>query len=363
MNAPLTGPTLSALRARIEAELGDFHAPMTARVLTELTIAVCVDVAGMALFLGGEGWAVKTLGVLLAGLAHMTIGTIGHTASHGAAMSSRSANRAVTYISYPLALNLSATMWWRRHCTLHHRAPNVVGVDTDIEFNPLFIIREEEAAQGGPLTRLWWRAQIITLPLALAANAMSQIRQGWAFIFDALRDAKRRRPQHWIDLGCMTAHWGIWVVIPALFFPLKAVLLFYFLRKIIVGYMMFAVLAPGHLPSRAPLLGREMPELDWMVRQIITTVDLRVGWLGSFLCAGLQHQVAHHLFPAVPHPRYARITAIVEAFCEEHGLPYNRVGWGRGVMEAWWAFARPRATCMTPEDALAWAAGDGSPSR
>ena len=63
MNAPLTGPTLSALRARIEAELGDFHAPMTARVLTELTIAVCVDVAGMALFLGGEGWAVKTLGV------------------------------------------------------------------------------------------------------------------------------------------------------------------------------------------------------------------------------------------------------------------------------------------------------------
>lgn len=336
--------SLAALRKRIFEELGDVTQPMPGRILTKFVGILLLGVGAELLFLMSEGWAERGLAVLLATLSTIGIGTTIHTASHGAVFASDRANRVLTWVGYPLAISLSATMWWHRHCKMHHASPNVVNADADIDFAPLFAIRTEDVEGRSAAWRAWVKVQWLALPFLLAFNGWSQIRQGWAWILRSLLDPKERRREHAIDLAMMSLHWVIWGVVPALFFPWQDVLVFLLLRNVGAGYAMFAVLAPGHLPDVTPLLGSELQRAEWMIRQTLTTVNFSTGWLGRFLCSGLEYQIEHHLMPSIPDPVYRRIAPIVQKFCEEHGYPYRSFSWTNALLRSWLTFKNMRPT-------------------
>ena len=62
---------------------------------------------------------------------------------------------------------------------------------------------------------------------------------------------KSERRAHWIDAGALLLHYVLWVGMPLLFLPVPAVIAFYVLRNILLGYAMYAILAPGHFPADA----------------------------------------------------------------------------------------------------------------
>lgn len=76
--------------------------------------------------------------------------------------------------------------------------------------------------------------------------------------------------------------------------------------------------------------------------------------IGRFLCAGLDYQIEHHLFPGISHVYYPEISRIVKAYCETHGYRYRTLGWGEAVMKSLGVFYRPkrveslRATSRAP---------------
>jgi len=61
---------------------------------------------------------------------------------------------------------------------------------------------------------------------------------------------------------------------------------------------------------------------DWAKYQIETSASWG-GRIGSFFTGGLNLQIEHHLFPAMPHHLYTDLQKIVMEECEKRGVKYN----------------------------------------
>ena len=158
-----------------------------------------------------------------------------------------------------------------------------------------------------------------------------------------LRHRKTRRSAHWIDLGASVLHFGIWIGVPLLFWPLPAVLAFYLLRNILLGYAMYAILAPGHFPAEAQRTTKQArSDVDFYQAQAAGTVSFRTGVIGRFLCSGLEYQVEHHLFPNISHVYYPQVSVAVQAFCAKQGLPYRSYSWGTALWKSWEVLRSPQ---------------------
>jgi fatty acid desaturase len=65
---------------------------------------------------------------------------------------------------------------------------------------------------------------------------------------------------------------------------------------------------------------------DFLRRQVLTSRNVRGGWLTDLALGGLNYQIEHHLFPTMPRPGLRRAQTLVRAFCEQHGVPYYETG-------------------------------------
>jgi fatty acid desaturase len=60
---------------------------------------------------------------------------------------------------------------------------------------------------------------------------------------------------------------------------------------------------------------------DFLRRQVLTSRNVRGGWLTDLALGGLNYRIEHHLFPSMPRPNLRRAQALIEAFCQQQGLP------------------------------------------
>ena len=90
------------------------------------------------------------------------------------------------------------------------------------------------------------------------------------------------------------------------------------------------------MASRCQLRG------DHVLLQTATTVNFKAGPFGRLLCAGVDYQIEHHLFPGLGHTHYKRMAPQVEAFCRAHGYPNRVMSWRAAVWKSLRAMATPR---------------------
>ncbi len=310
---------------------------MTDRIVFELLVHLVLALAGFAIFMMFHNWGLRILGVLISSFGCMGVGTNTHTSSHYATSDKRWVNEAFSYLGYPMFLGLSATYWWHKHVTLHHPAPNVVEVDTDSDLLPWFAITADEVHASSGFRRFYYKhLQFWLFPLALALNCFSIQADGWRHVIGKLRHPAGRKAAHWIDLSALLLHYAIWIGLPLMFWPVKAVVGFYIVRTIVLGYAMYAILAPGHFPAEAQRTTDEVRRgTDFFAVQTAGTVSFRTGWLGRFLCSGLEYQVEHHLFPNMSHVHYPAVSVVVQEFCAKHGLSYRSYSWGTALWKSW----------------------------
>ena len=330
---------LAALQAELKAR--GCHRRPTARIVAELAFCVGLALAGLVAVVVLQPWPLRACGLALLTLGTLGVGANTHTSSHYATSDRPWVNELLTYFGCSVFLQFSATYWWHKH-RIHHRAPNVVGVDGDTDFRPLFRLEQDGVDQGSVWRRRYYRWQWVILPVAIAGNAVNMQIAGWRYLLGALADGARRRPSHWIDLGGMLLHAFIWLVVPMAFFAPADVLLLFLVRTVLLSYALFAAFAPAHLPAEAVLLSGESLTAEFFLRQTATTVNFRTGRIGSLFCAGLQYQIEHHLFPGLSHVYYPQASKLVRAYCERHGYPYRTLGWGEALWKAVLAFHRPK---------------------
>ena len=98
--------------------------------------------------------------------------------------------------------------------------------------------------------------------------------------------------------------------------PLKAVV-FIVVQQALFGLYLGCSFAPNH--KGMPMLDAD-DQTDFLRRQVLTSRNVRGGWLVDFVLGGLNYQIEHHLFPSMPRPNLRRSQALIRAFCHQHGV-------------------------------------------
>jgi fatty acid desaturase len=259
----------------------------------------------------GDSWWQLAVAVLLAVLCTQ-IGFIGHDAGHRQIFRSRRANYAIGLIHGNLAIGLSYGWWVDKH-NRHHAHPNQDGKDPDIAIGALAFSTAQAKAKSGLVTRFIARHQRYMFFPLLLLEAVQLHKSSAEALF---RRGLRNRVWESLALGAHAAGYlGATLLVLS---PAKAVA-FIVVHQALFGLYLGCSFAPNH--KGMPMLSAD-DRTDFLRRQVLTSRNVRGGWLTDLTLGGLNYQIEHHLFPSMPRPNLRRAQAVVKAFCQRHGIPY-----------------------------------------
>jgi fatty acid desaturase len=100
-------------------------------------------------------------------------------------------------------------------------------------------------------------------------------------------------------------------------------LVFLLIHKLAMGLYLGSTFAPNHK-------GMEMVEsgsrMDFLRRQVVTSRNVRANAFNDMWYGGLNYQIEHHLFPAMPRANLGKAQRIIRAYCQTHGIAYHATG-------------------------------------
>ncbi len=277
----------------------------------KIALTAAALAAGWAAFvLVGNSWWQLGVAAFLA-VVFTQVGFLGHDAGHRQIFGSRRANYVLGLLHGNLGIGLSYGWWVEKH-NRHHAHPNTEGADPDIRPSVVaFSAAQARAARGA--ARLAFRYQAyLFFPLLLLEAVSLHV----ASIRALTSRTSRHRPAETTLLAAhVVGYLGVvFVVLP----PVKAVV-FILVQQGLFGLYLGSSFAPNH-KGMAVLDAADRS--DFLRRQVLTSRNVRGGWLTDFALGGLNYQIEHHLFPSMPRPNLRRSQAQVRAFCELHGVPY-----------------------------------------
>jgi len=274
------------------------------------TIVVLLAAGWAAFVLVGDSWWQLGVAAFLA-VMFTQVGFLGHDAGHRQIFRSQRASYVAGLLLSNLGIGLSFGWWVGKH-NRHHAHPNTEGADPDIAISALaFTAAQARAGQGA--ARLVYRCQAyLFFPMLLG--------EAFALHATSIRALSSQAPRHrsW-EAVLLAAHVaGYLTALLLVLSPVKAIV-FILVQQGLFGLYLGCSFAPNH--KGMPILG-PADRSDFLRRQVLTSRNVRGGWLTDLVLGGLNYQIEHHLFPSMPRPNLRRSQALVAAFCKQKGLPY-----------------------------------------
>jgi fatty acid desaturase len=289
----------------------------------KIVVTVGMLAAGWTIFaLVGDSWWQLAVAVFLA-VAFTQTGFLGHDAGHRQMFSTRRANYVAGILLGNLGIGLSFGWWVGKH-NRHHAHPNQQDADPDISLSVLaFSSAQAQASRGVARLVFRWQAYLFFPMLLLEAVGLhvSSVRA-------LTRRAGRRRS--WERMLITIHAVGYLTVVFLVLSPVKA-LVFMIVQQSLFGLYLGCSFAPNH--KGMPVLDAD-DRSDFLRRQVLTSRNVRGGWLTDFALGGLNYQIEHHLFPSMPRPNLRRSQAIIEGFCRQRDIPYCRTGLADSYLQA-----------------------------
>jgi fatty acid desaturase len=292
-------------------------APRNRYYVAKITLNLVMLAAGWTAFalIGNSWWQVVVSGYLAYCFAQT--GFVGHDAGHRQITRSRRLTDVIGFLHGNLLTGVSYG-WWVGHHTRHHNYPNHLSLDPDIlrrqvVFDPGQRQQRPGAVSGFIIRHQSWMFFVLILAEGLRLHL--------AGFIAARRGGIRRHVA--LEMALLTVHLAAYFA--AVFFvlsPARAVV-FILVHQGLFGLYVGMVFAPNH--KGLPVRDGAADDLDWLTRQVITSRNLRSSLLTDMLFGGLNYQIEHHIFPAMPRANLRRAQPIVRAFCLAHGLPYVEV--------------------------------------
>jgi fatty acid desaturase len=204
--------------------------------------------------------------------------------------------------------------WWVPKHNAHHAHPNQAGRDPDI--GPGVVAFTDGIARGRQGAARWLAREQAGLffPLLLLEAVALHISSVQNLL------GRRDRPAR-IEAGLLAVHAAgylgtvFWLLSPG------RALAFIAINQGLFGLYLGCSFAPNH--KGMPILEHDS-SLSFARRQVSTARNVAGGRFTTFLLGGLNYQIEHHLFPAMPRPNLARAQPIIEAFCAEYDLSYRQ---------------------------------------
>jgi fatty acid desaturase len=301
-------PDYAALMSRVRAAhlLDRSGAAYVPRML----LLAAMTAAGAAAFawLGQSWWQIAVAAYSAVVLAQ--IGFLGHDAGHQQIFRSRRWNDRAGMLLANVGIGLSYGWWVDKH-NRHHRYPNAVGRDPDVQRNALAWTEEQADRQRGPLRVIARYQAVFFFPLLLL--------EGLNLHVGSIRALWRRPRGRALELGLLSLHLvgGLALVLLVLS-PVQA-LVFVVVQQCVFGVYLGCSFAPNH--KGMPLLD-DAENTDFFRRQVLTARNITGGRVMSAVFGGLNYQIEHHLFPSMPSRNLRRCRPIVKAYCAERGVAY-----------------------------------------
>ena len=276
-----------------------------------LTTVGALAGAWAAFVVVGNSWWTLAIAALLAVL-FTQVGFLGHDAGHRQIFASRRASYVAGVLLGNLGIGLSYGWWVSKH-NRHHAHPNTEGADPDIDPGALiFTASQLKDARGA--VRLIRRYQAyLFFPMLLLEGVNLHVASVRAL---ASRPSRHRRT----EAALLAAHVAgyLALVLVVLGPGLKAVA-FVIVQQGLFGLYLGCSFAPNH--KGMPVLAAS-DRSDFLRRQVLTSRNIRGGWLTDLALGCLNYQIEHHLFPSAPRPGLRRCQPLIREFCEQRGVPY-----------------------------------------
>ncbi|SLM03726.1 MULTISPECIES: acyl-CoA desaturase [unclassified Actinoplanes] len=256
----------------------------------------------------GASWWTLAVAVLLA-VVNAQVALVAHDLAHRQVFRTNRPSSRAGLIAGNLAIGMSYGYWMDKH-TKHHANPNHDDLDPDV--GPGVLVWSREAAAGrGFLTRhqAWFFFPLLTLlGISLKHDSVRALLDG---------TVKRRG----LEFTLLTAHFiGYVAALLLVLSPVQA-LAFFVVHQALFGVYLGLTFAPNHKGMPHPD-GTE----DFLRKQVLTSRNVRGGRLVDAALGGLNYQIEHHLFPAMPTPNLRKAQPIVRRYCAEIGVPYEMTG-------------------------------------
>jgi fatty acid desaturase len=286
--------------------------------------AVRLSLVGLALLgtwiaflLIGASWWMVSVAVVL-GVVYGQVALVAHDLAHRQVFRTNTPSARAGLIAGNLAIGMSYGYWMDKH-TKHHANPNHDDLDPDV--GPGVLVWTREAAHGrGLLTR--YQAYFF-FPL-LTLLGLSLRRDSVRALLDGTVKHHRR-----LEATLLGAHLVAYAAALLLVLTPMQALVFFAVHHAVFGVYLGLTFAPNHKGMPHPD-GTE----DYLRKQVLTSRNVRGGWLVTAALGGLNYQIEHHLFPAMPTPNLRKAQPVVEAYCREIGVSYEMTGLGDSYRQA-----------------------------
>jgi len=301
---PTAGSDFAELNRRISA--AGLLRRQPAHYAVRLGLVTAALVAGWtAFFLVGASWWTLAVAAFLA-VVFAQVALVAHDLAHRQVFRTNTASTRAGLVAGNLAIGMSYGYWMVKH-TRHHANPNHDDLDPDV--GPGLLVWSREAARGrGFLTRyqaFFFLPLLTLLGISLKRDSIRAVRDG---------TVKRPRLEGTL-LGVHVLAYAAALLL--VLTPLQA-LAFVVVHQALFGVYLGLTFAPNHKGMPHPD-GTE----DFLRKQVLTSRNVRGGWLVDTALGGLNHQIEHHLFPSMPTPNLGKAQPIVQAYCAEIGVPYE----------------------------------------
>ena len=275
-----------------------------------LVLAVAVAGGLLALLWLGDSWWQLAVAAYF-GLVFAQLGFLGHDAGHQQIFRAKKWNDRMGMLISNLGVGLSYGWWVDKH-NRHHRNPNEVGLDPDVQRNVLAWTPRQASSQRGVLRVIARHQAVAFFPLLLL--------EGWNLHVGSVRTLPNRSRARLLECVLLFVHVaGSLALLVAVLSPLQ-VIAFVLVQQSVFGLYLGSAFAPNH-KGMAILDGVSRP--DFLRRQVLTSRNIAGGRLTAALFGGLNYQIEHHLFPSMPSRNLRRCVPIVRAFCNERGVGYT----------------------------------------
>jgi fatty acid desaturase len=306
-----TGSDFAELNRRINAH-GLMRRQPLYYVVRLALVALLVVGCWTAFFLIGASWWTLLVAPLLA-IAFAQLALVAHDLAHRQVFRTKPPSEFAGLIAGNLGVGMSYGWWMDKH-TRHHNNPNHDELDPDVQ--PEVLIWATESALGrrglkGFVTRhqagLFFPL-LTLLGIDLKVSSIKALRAGVV--------KHRGREVTLLVVHAVAYLSALFLVLS----PLQAVA-FFVLHQALYGVYLGMTFAPNHKGMPHPT-GDE----DYLRKQVLTSRNVRGGRFVDVALGGLNYQIEHHLFPAMPSPNLRKAQPIVQQYCAEIGVAYEQTG-------------------------------------
>jgi fatty acid desaturase len=260
-------------------------------------------------------WSHEWLLLLLAPLfavASTQMGFLGHDVGHLQVTRSRPRSTVLGLVTGNLLAGLSYGWWVVKH-NAHHAHPN--DLETDPDVYPGVLVFDSSHATGRSGLAGWTTRHqaLLFFPFLLGEAVNLHVSSVRAL----LRPGLRHRPQEILLLGVHIAGYVALLVSTLTWYQ---AVLFFALHKGLQGVYLGCSFAPAH--KGMPVMTPEQAD-DPLLRQVLTSRNVRGGPVIDLVMGGLNYQIEHHLFPSMPMVNLRHAAPVVRSFCDGRGIPYE----------------------------------------